>query len=346
MNTIVLAVTVVAPSGLCLSPPRPHPHPQQTQTHEMSRLGRFSSVHTSSSMQTATQRSVANDMAMHRRFLTSTQSTRLPFLVPHSYKMLQAHDPDYPGNLPDDSIPCETYIQERIPPLPLSIRSTLINLYCPPSKRGSVRNSKKDEDCLVRLYCGKRRSTYDQRRHKSFFTLRNYGLYIDQMEHVGIDIDRAVTVLANSLANCYWVAHIDANDSEWVFGLPRSSPAVTILSPSLPAGGFRTGGEEVVLNTQSEDKEVFTMRIDDASKSEDMTVWMLDFDCVRPTRRVSSRQSTHSTGMIRTSRAHGQTYTQTRITKCGKSFAESFSRGVMRFWEPMRRSWQPGGLTR
>jgi hypothetical protein len=55
-----------------------------------------------------------------------------------------------------------------------------------------VRNSKNDEDCLVRLYSGKCRSAYDQTRHKSFFTLRNYGLYIDQMEDLGIDIDRAV----------------------------------------------------------------------------------------------------------------------------------------------------------
>jgi hypothetical protein len=227
-----------------------------------------------------TERSVANDMAMHRRFLHSTGSVHLPFLVPHSYRMLQAHNREYPDNLPAGRTPCETYLQERIPPLPLSIRSTLIHHYCPPSKRDSVRNSKNDEDCLVRLYSGKRRSAYDQTRHKSFFTLRNYGLYIDQMEDLGIDIDRAVAVLAKALANCYWVAHIDANDSEWVFGLPRSSSATTTPSPLKPAAGERS--EEVVLNTQSEDKEMFTMRLDDGSKSEDMAVWMLGFDCVRP----------------------------------------------------------------
>jgi hypothetical protein len=87
-------------------------------------------------------------------------------------------------------------------------------------------------------------------------------------------------VLAKALANCYWVAHIDANDSEWVFGLPRSSSATTTPSPSKPAAGERS--EEVVLNTQGEDKEVFIMRLDDGSKSEDMAVLMLDFDCVRP----------------------------------------------------------------
>jgi hypothetical protein len=73
-----------------------------------------------------TERSVANDMAMHRRFLHSTGSVHLPFLVPHSYRILQAHDREYPDNLPAGRTPCESYLQERIPPLPLSIRSTLI----------------------------------------------------------------------------------------------------------------------------------------------------------------------------------------------------------------------------
>jgi len=221
-------------------------------------------------------------MAMHRRFLTSTQSTCPPFLIPHSYKMLQAQDPGYPDNLPADREPCETYIQERIPPLPLCIRSTLISLYCPPAKRDNVRNSKKDGDCLVRLYCGKRRSVYDQIRHKSFFTLRNYGLYIDQMETLGTAVDRVVTVLAKALANCYGVAHIDANDSEWVFGLPRSSPAAAHRSPSTLAEEKMGDEKGTVLNTQSEDNEMFTMRLEDDSKSEDMAVWMLDFDCMRP----------------------------------------------------------------
>lgn len=265
-------------------------------------------------------------MAMHRRFLTSTQSTRLPFLVPHSYKMLQANDPEYPYNLPADKEPCEKYIQEHIPPLPLSIRSTLINLYCPPAKRDGVRKSKKDEDCLVRLYCGKRRSAYDQTRHKSFFTLRNYGLCVDQMEHLGIDVDRVVAVLAKSLADCYWVAHIDANDSEWVFSLPRAQPP-----PQLAVDN----GTEEVFNTQSEDKELFTMRLDDGSKSGDMVAWI---------RQVYSRQSTHSTATILTFLGPGQMSTHLGMRGYEMlSRARSYKR-VTRFWVRKKRLLQLADL--
>lgn len=127
-------------------------------------------------------RSISNNMTMHRCLLNSTQFTRLPLLVPHSYKMLQAHDLWYQTSFPAGrGEPCETYPQERIHPLPLSIRSTLIDLYCAPSKQDIIRNSKKDEDCLMRLHCGKRRRERDRARPTAFFSPRNYELHIDQM---------------------------------------------------------------------------------------------------------------------------------------------------------------------
>lgn len=43
----------------------------------------------------------------------------------------------------------------------------------------------------------------ERARQKKFFTLRNYGLCVDQMEDVEFDVDRAVTVLAKALAACY-----------------------------------------------------------------------------------------------------------------------------------------------
>jgi hypothetical protein len=229
-----------------------------------------------------TGRSIANDKIIHRHFLTSTKTARLPFQIAHSYMIIDATDAHYPRNFPAGREPCETYIQERIPPLGLTIRQTLISLYCPERLRSSVTNSRNDEDCLVRLYCGKRRSQRDQSRQKLFFTLRNYGLCVDQMEELGLDIDRVVRVLASALANCYWIARIDADDAEWVFGLPRSERSAR-STDLISVERQRIDGEtEPVSNTQSPDAELFNMQTLDGEKSEDMTVWMLDFDCVRP----------------------------------------------------------------
>lgn len=99
------------------------------------------------------------------------------------------------------------------------------------------------------------------------------------MEDLGIDVDRAVRVLASALANAYWRAKVDANDAEWVFGLPRSSLAPTNMGTE---SGETREGENSVMSMQSEDQEIFNMRLDNGIKSEDMVVWMLDFDCVRP----------------------------------------------------------------
>ncbi|KAJ4382476.1 hypothetical protein N0V86_002811 [Didymella sp. IMI 355093] len=226
-----------------------------------------------------TGRSIANDKIMHRHFLTSTKTARLPFQIAHSYMIIDATDAHYPRNFPAGREPCETYIQERIPPLGLTIRQTLISLYCPERLRSSVTNSRNDEDCLVRLYCGKRRSQRDQSRQKLFFTLRNYGLCVDQMEFLHIDVNRAVEVLAQALANAYWVAHIDANDAEWVFGLPRAEATTRSTAAEKEQRPEEEG--ETVLNTQSTDAEVFHMDTLSGKKSEAMVVWMLDFDCVR-----------------------------------------------------------------
>ena len=241
-------------------------------------------------------RSIANDMAMHRRLLDSTNNTKLPFLVPKSYCMLEPDDaiqshlefiPGERGRVKKDDEEglraCRTYCQERIPPLPRPVREALIDRYCPEIRKESTRTSKADEDCLVRLYCGRRRTAEERARQKMFFTLRNYGATIDQLEELGIDIDGVVEVLAEALATCFWTAGIDANDSEFVFGLPplssshkldveaRSQFSETQRGPDARMAGARVFGflgAEVML-------------------------WMLDFDCARymPTNEQGVQQA-------------------------------------------------------
>lgn len=85
-----------------------------------------------------------------------------------------------------------------------------------------VSKRKNNEDCFLRLYCRKWRSEYDRSRQRWVFTLRDKELCVDQMEDLSAAVDCAAKVWAKALANCYWVAHIDVNNSEWVFGLSRA----------------------------------------------------------------------------------------------------------------------------
>ncbi|KAG9206990.1 hypothetical protein G6514_000281 [Epicoccum nigrum] len=218
-------------------------------------------------------RSLINDMTMHLRLLTTTSNTRLPFLISQSHMILCANHPAYPPNFPAGIQPCQTYVQERIPALPVAVRETLVARYCPPKLQEKVRNSRRDEDCLVRVYCGKRRSAADAARQKRFFSLRNYNLCADQMEELGLEIDAPVGVLAKALATCYFVAQFDANGCEFVFGLPCG------------AGNTAEEGESVVPGRR-ENMRVFNMLWPnmagkDDTMCENMAVWMLDFDCVR-----------------------------------------------------------------
>jgi hypothetical protein len=218
-------------------------------------------------------RSLINDMTMHLRLLAKTSLVRLPFLIPQSHMLLCANHPAYPSNFPAGVKPCQTYVQERIPALPVDVRETLIARYCPPRLQEHVRGSRRDEDCLVRVYCGKRRSAVEAARQKPFFSLRNYNLCVDQMEELGIELDALVGVLATALATCYFSAQIDANHCEFVFGRPCGA-------------GVAEEEEEDVIPGRREHVFAFNflrpnMAGKDDTMCEDMALWMLDFDCVR-----------------------------------------------------------------
>lgn len=127
-------------------------------------------------------------------------------------------------------------------------RELLILQYCPESIQATTRASRENEDCLIRLYAGKCRRITGY--PPTFLNLRNYGLHIDQMLKLGLDVNKITEVLARTLAHCYWRAHVDANDVEFVL-----APATHPISADTP--NFTIAGTELV-------------------------IWMLDFDCVRP----------------------------------------------------------------
>ena len=110
--------------------------------------------------------------------------------------------------------PSSVLCSERILPLAKPIRESLIDQYCPKHLVDEIKNSKSNKDCLVRLYLGKRRRPQPSK----FFTLRNFCLYLDQMEELELDIIHIAHLMAEALALMHWRALIDANDVEFILG--------------------------------------------------------------------------------------------------------------------------------
>jgi hypothetical protein len=112
---------------------------------------------------------------------------------------------------------------------------------CPEQTKAAVRNSRGDEDCIVRPYLGR----WHIPRRTPYFTLRNKSMYLDQLDGVGLPTDEYALVMADALAILYWHAKTDANDVEFVLTPPRA------------------------------DEDAFQSDFLGAHR-----VWLLDFDCV------------------------------------------------------------------
>jgi hypothetical protein len=156
-------------------------------------------------------RSVQNNQVMHRRVLSAGQHyPSLDISIPQSHELLQAPDPWWTATLPHfpaGRTPCKAYMQSRIPAAPKQVRELLIERYCPEAIQDAARESRENEDYLIRVYTDKRRG-----RASRFFNLRNYGMCVDQMRDLGLDISRLVGALAGALALCFWGARVDVND--------------------------------------------------------------------------------------------------------------------------------------
>ncbi|KAK5684886.1 hypothetical protein LTS10_002961 [Elasticomyces elasticus] len=200
-------------------------------------------------------RSVAKDSARHITIERSLKDAQVRLNLAQRLNMPQHRELITGDNtswwrsrcasFPSTYEPCNTLITERIIPLDRSARDKLIDLFCPERSRSTIKTSRKDEDCLIRPYLGRRRANFSC--PSPFFTLRNKPLLVHQLDGMGLPIDEYAEVMADTLAILYWHAKTDANDVEFVLAPPRS-------------------GE-----------------VDDVFQSEVLgahRLWLLDFDCV------------------------------------------------------------------
>ncbi|KAK7452442.1 hypothetical protein CaCOL14_004646 [Colletotrichum acutatum] len=121
------------------------------------------------------------------------------------------------GKLPDSrtlvSRNMAVLVSERIPALPLEVRRALIEVFCPIEQRVAAHVMRRNNNCLARLYLGRRRQNTGV---EGGFELRNFEMTLDKMEILNIDPLQYVAPMAEALAAMHWETKHDAFDVEFV----------------------------------------------------------------------------------------------------------------------------------
>ncbi|TKA59148.1 hypothetical protein B0A55_11931 [Friedmanniomyces simplex] len=211
--------------------------------------------------------------------------------------------------------PAKGYIDvlalERILPLPRGIRDLLVDRYCPEGFREEARQIRANEDCLARVYLGKRRPRRQEegRRPAKRFSLRNFNLCLDQMEELGIDPVPFATTMAKALAVMHWRLKCDARDIEFVFGsspVGEGDEAWQVLNPDeiakLPARSSTLSGavtspvHSVGLTAalmssmgRREGQQAEPTGVGHAFRQPTVSFWMLDFNQVKRIEDTAAR---------------------------------------------------------
>ncbi|KPM45573.1 hypothetical protein AK830_g969 [Neonectria ditissima] len=195
-------------------------------------------------------RSLENELRMHQRVLKASQpSPSRDFSIPLCHGFIrdsQDWDEILP-RLPSGSTACNALVSEKVLPISERGRQVLVQRYCPEHAQEGVLRDPKNTHCLVRLYLGRRRR--DPTRRSRFFSLRNFPLHVDQAEELGLSTEKWAISMAKALSFLYWEARVDANDVEFVLGLPRAD------------NSNGNGAELSILGSHS--------------------LWVIDFDCCR-----------------------------------------------------------------
>lgn len=207
-------------------------------------------------------RSLYNDYIMHQKVLQSLSTSQARVCVPSCHRYVRGDDDqswweEQISKFPEKfQIRCNILVTDRIPPFPKGVRDTIIDTYCPEALRSFIVLSEPDQDCLIRPYLGRRRRLASQSKFKAF-SLRNYSLHVDQIEELALDGMLYARIMAETLADLYWRAHIDANDVEFVLAPPR-------------------GDHKSHFEGSSTDPPIIKSNI-----LGEHVLWILDFDCCK-----------------------------------------------------------------
>ncbi|KAJ5368351.1 Protein of unknown function DUF3669 zinc finger protein [Penicillium cataractarum] len=181
--------------------------------------------------------SLENDFRMHKLIIRTLhilrkmkslnfEDEKLPQVqISECHHYIKATDEEWwKANIkmfPDGFIPCNLIRSERIFPFADATKYLLMKNYCPPEiTEFHMTTNKKDKDCLIRPYLGRRRSQKPQvTLHKYRFKLKNFPLHHDQMTDIGIsmaDIKGYAAIMGETLAAMHWIGEVDGRDIEFV----------------------------------------------------------------------------------------------------------------------------------
>lgn len=152
---------------------------------------------------------------------------------------------------------------EQILPIPKAVRLALIDVFFPEEEKDSAKANKDNNDCLIRLFLGKRRQSHQIDAPQT--SLRKYALHLDQMEDLKLETCSFAVAMAQALALMHWDAHIDANKVEFVLGSGRcttgaqNQAAFNTKDGAVPLLARKYGGTAVKYRCQS------------------INMWLLDF---------------------------------------------------------------------
>lgn len=136
--------------------------------------------------------------------------------------------------LPQNSefpLPSQALITERILPRPKIIRHALIDKFCPKGLREDAKSSSLNNDCLARIYLGRRRGP--DAPPAPNFSLRNFNFCLDQMLELGLPVEDYARAMAGCLAIIHWHARMDGYDVEFVLGSDAEVSYTTHVTQSL-----------------------------------------------------------------------------------------------------------------
>jgi len=217
-----------------------------------------------------------NNYVMHKRVQYSFQ--KLPYLegqvevprcfwygTPATSAFWNEHLERFPDTPQFPRQPRHVLCMERVFPLPQPIRHALVDKFCPPQARDSIKESEANKDCLIRPCLG--RLKYGA--GASFFSLRNFILHSNQIHELGLNVSELNIGMAHALAVLHWHTNIDAKDVEFVLG---SSPVEGQMVRS-DVDISRLLSLKTVTSTYEETTHAaadFTKRA--------TSLWLLDFD--------------------------------------------------------------------
>ncbi|KAH7028117.1 zinc finger protein-domain-containing protein [Microdochium trichocladiopsis] len=207
-------------------------------------------------------RSIKKEFDMHKIIMAAQHAHRSPatIFVPQNRGFLATSDPRWTNilpRLPNNFEPCNAIINERIPALGVTGRTTLVHRFCPNTQglQDWVLKDVNNSDCLARVYLGSRR----QQRPKDgpplrFFKLRDIPLHLDQFSELDVDPIPYARAMAEGLAFLWFQARVDANDVEFVLASP-------------PAANQVDNNDNAIFESKTLGRHA---------------MWVLDFDCCNP----------------------------------------------------------------